>query len=81
MDRFEALLQPFSKHKFLEEYWGKEPLYIARESERKLQDYPGLAELPRMLMGEISPEGWAWKGVGASASYIDQHGKEETKAK
>lgn len=75
MDRFEAMLHPITKASFLADHWDRHFLHIRSDDGAKFREYPGLAELPAMIAGKISPNRWGVPPQTIHASYIDRDGK------
>jgi ribosomal protein L16 Arg81 hydroxylase len=72
-DRFTALLDPIPVAEFMRERWGREPLHVPGRG--KFEDFPGLAELPRLLIGDLTPGGWSGPVSTALATAIGADGQ------
>ncbi|MGH9348306.1 MAG: JmjC domain-containing protein [Vicinamibacterales bacterium] len=74
MDCFDDLLAPLDRARFFAEHWGRQSIVIAGDR-RKFGRLPGVAELPAMLAGRLSPERWtAGPFSSAQVTFIDRHG-------
>ena len=73
IDRFEAMLSPFSADQFLSQYWERSPLHIRNTAQpHKFHELPAIGGLPQLLAGELRPDGrWAKRPVVVQASMLD----------
>jgi ribosomal protein L16 Arg81 hydroxylase len=72
---FDELLAPFDRARFFAERWGKESIII-EGSPDKFSRLPGLKELPAILNGDLTAEGWIPGPLGAATvSFIDKQGQ------
>jgi ribosomal protein L16 Arg81 hydroxylase len=74
MNALENLLSPFDTNQFFLEYWQRRPLHIPGSGD-KFASFPGLKELPSLLIGKVSGPRWTRHTHNAQASLIDRNGK------
>jgi hypothetical protein len=80
MDCFDELLAPIARARFFSESWGKCSTVIAGDR-RKFERLPGVADLPLMLAGRLSPERWIPGPLSsAQVGFIDRHARCTTQA-